>query len=75
MVETRPVKNINGVIRHVPIEYNKRDGGAVTIAVSVRKLTAELLAIKVKELNITRSKLVDDILRKELTKGQRKAGK
>ena len=75
MVEKRAVKNINWVIRHVPVEYNKRDGGAITIAVSIRKLTAELLAQRVLELNITRSKLVDNILREKLVKDQRKVSK
>lgn len=65
-VEKKIVTSKNGVVRHVPIEYNKRDGGAVTIAVSVKKNTAGLLNQRARELNISKSKLVDSIINKEL---------
>ena len=68
MTEKRPVINKNGVVRHVPVEYNKTNGGAVTIAVSVKKNTAGLLDHRAKELGISKSKLADNILSKELNK-------
>lgn len=66
MPEKREVISSNGTVRHVPISYNKRDGGAVTISVSIRKTTNELLNRRAIEQNTTKSKVVDTILNKEL---------
>ena len=66
MVKSRKITRKDGVVRRVPVEYNKVDGGATTIAVSVKKVTAGLLDQRAKQLKVSRSKLVDDILRKEL---------
>lgn len=66
MTEKTKVTSKNGVVRHVPVKYNKLTGGAVTISVSIQKSTAGLLNDRAKELNVTKSKLTDNILRKEL---------
>jgi hypothetical protein len=71
-VEKRRIERKDGVVRHVPIEYNKRDGGAVTIAVSVKKNTAGLLNHRAQKLGISKSKLADTILSKELEKEAKK---
>lgn len=66
MTEKRKVVGKNGVVRHVPIEYNKQGGGAVTISVSIRRTTNEKLSRRAIEQNTTKSKIVDNILDKEL---------
>jgi len=71
-VEKREVKSISGVIRRVPIRYNKSDGRAVTIAVSVKEITAGLLNQRAKDLGISKSKLADTILSKQLKKETKK---
>lgn len=63
MVEKRAVMQKNGIVRHIPVKYNKHiDKGHVTIAVSITKDMSEFIEQRKNHLRYTRSRVVQDML-------------